>query len=235
MTDNFISAAKIQPPGAGGQAELGGALPLYFLPPAWWWAAALRLQEESGAPVRVSSAGAYRKQTYRNRAVLRGGEALQTIVLPVADGRGHPPYAEALLSTAEPWQRQISRLVASVLRRAAYFEHYGPELLAILAAPRARLVDLNWALLNWQAAAMGLRFLLINELATDPKSQALWQIGPGDVPGWFAPRPFVQVFPGFDGQVSGADWLMNLGPRAADRLREATDGGAEIFRFAPSE
>ena len=200
-------------------------LPPLLLPPVSWLALALR----PGAAWATGGRFVHQSPLHRAMLVTSAGPRLVSVpIRHVRDAQGHIPFLQAQPATDHPWARTLTRTLATAYRRAAYWPHYGPGLLACFqpyvspaadAAPPP-LAALSRRLLEWLLAP--LEAPLPPVVAAPP---ALTWPAAG-APSWFRPQPYFQCFGGFVADASALDLLLNLGPAARRVLIDAVDEAA---------
>ncbi len=213
--------------------EQGGKIPVLataYMPPAAFWVAAKRMAEASqgsdGArPVlRLCRDEYYRKQTYRNRAVILNAQGEQRLSVPVSCPRG--PYTKAedvRICYDKDWQRDHWRSLCTAYNNSPYFLYYRDELEAVLMRARPeRLWDLNWQLVNffirafglpWTVEAVSRREAQGEVLAFSDKEPAQWQRFAPAVGAEAYQNTFMQTVP-CPARLSACDLLFNYGPQA---------------------
>ena len=189
-------------------------LPPLYLPPAAWWAQALAQQRQRGA-ARLALGGTYSEKCGLAVARILGAQRAEALALPVAPGSVGQPLAQVALAGVA-WPRAHARALETAYRKSAFWDHYGPPLLAALAAAGpAGLLAVCQAGIRELGAGLGIVFLETDEPAPLP-----WH----PPPGW-APQPYRQTFgAAFVPDLSGLDALLCLGPRAAAELAAGLPG-----------
>ena len=94
------------------------------------------------------------RQSPQTRAGIRssegtGQERLWLSVPLEGVTRGRTPMREAAVSRQTPWQRTHLRAIDTCYRAAPYFEHYFPQVRAILEGPGRTLADYGLAFCSW--------------------------------------------------------------------------------------
>ena len=86
----------------------------------------------------------FNKQTYRNRAIISGGNGLISLVVPVIKGRGPKVLIKDLqLSYDMNWQRNQWQTIVSAYNSSPYFEYYKDELQPFFDKEYKFLLDFN--------------------------------------------------------------------------------------------
>ena len=176
-----------------------------------------------------------REHTSSRRSAAAPGAGVALCALGVVEGR---------------WRRRHVHAVRAAYGMAPFYDHYAPDLEALLAEPPASLGALTTRTMRWAARRLGAgcEIVVASELPGAPATlPAVWDAIGGDVllslpesagrdakalPGVdvqelrFQEAPRRQVFGPFAPGCSVLDLLMNYGPRAADLLREQSAVGA---------
>ncbi len=207
-----------------------GVMATAYMPPLAFWVAAGRgIKASSGAGAAgLAGAGSaipkvlrlckneyYRKQTYRNRAVILHAQGEQRLTVPVSSPKG--PYTKAdevLLCYHQNWQRDHWRSLCTAYNNSPYFLYYRDELEAILLQDRfEKLWDLNERLMAFFIKAFGFKWTI--------EAVKCAAVKPSDGVGGNAPNS------------SAADGV-NL-PVAAHKVIAFSDKTPELFScFAPT-
>ena len=230
---NKASAAKLLTYSYLCSMEQGEKIPVLataYMPPAAFWVAAIRMLRQApgsgdGRPVlRLCRDEHYRKQTYRNRAVILNAQGEQRLSVPVSCPRG--PYTKAedvRICYDKDWARDHWRSLCTAYNNSPYFLYYQDELEAILMQSRyERLWDLNLRLiaffikafgLNWTVEAVSRREAQGEAVAFSDKAPALWQtFAPAVSPDAYQ-NTFMLAVP-CPARLSACDLLFNYGPQA---------------------
>ena len=209
---------------------------LHYHPPAAFFAA---LAHADGLLLEAHEH--YRKQTYRNRCLIRTAQGVQPLTVPVLDGnRAEKVSVSAIeIDYRQNWIHRHWRTLQTAYGNSPYFEFYADYFHDIYATRPARLFDLNLAFLRLLLKCF--RLPLPVELTTEyrayypaPAGSAVaaapllvdkrdW-LTPKNAPNAAGPdtpaasvlvRPYPQVFgPGFEPGLSALDLLFAQGPAA---------------------
>lgn len=92
----------------------------------------------------------YRKQTYRNRCLIRTAQGVQPLTVPVLDGNraAKVKAAEIEIDYRQNWVHRHWRTLQTAYGSSPYFEYYADYFRDIYVQKPARLFDLNLALLH---------------------------------------------------------------------------------------
>lgn len=129
---------SITPPTARGIV-----LDLHYLPSLEYMTAVLAHE-----PVWIESHGVFQKQTWRNRCQILTAQGVDTLIVPVVEGRSKVPTREARIDYRQPWLNRHRRAIQTAYGKAPYFVHYGEAFERVFQKRPAFLFDLNWELLT---------------------------------------------------------------------------------------
>lgn len=196
-------------------------LPLCYLPPISWCVAAW-----NSDGILLEACENYQKGSLRNRCYIAGPNGIQRLSIPLAKGKHQQtPIREVRIANDQPWQRLHWRSIRTAYGNAPFFEHYAGELARFYERRYEFLFDYNLDVLN---------FVLINKLQWQGRIEltAVWLPAsaypsatdfreafsgdPGNVPQWFVPVRYPQVFTdryGFLPNLSVLDVLFCCGKR----------------------
>ncbi len=203
----------------------GIVLELHYLPTLEYFTALLHY----GA-VHLEGGETFQKQTGRNRCQILTAQGVDTLIVPVLEGRSHVPIREARIDYGQPWVNRHWRAIRTAYGKAPFFEHYGEGYEAVYQKKPAFLFDLNLELLT-----ICLRQLRWNlPVTVTEHSEFIDAQEFRDARGLIHPkrpvaeRPFYRPVPyhqtfgeQFFPNLSILDLLFNLGPRATDLLRQS--------------
>jgi hypothetical protein len=165
---------------------------LHYHPPAAFFAA---LAHADGLLLEAHEH--YRKQTYRNRCLIKTVQGVQPLTVPVIDGNraGKVSVAEIEIDYRQNWIHRHWRTLQTAYGNSPYFEYYADYLHDIYVSKPALLFDLNQQFLRLMLKCF--RLTLPVQLTTE----------------YFAHYP-AQPFPAFPGPASTPsvvadhrDWL----------------------------
>ena len=210
---------------------------LHYHPPAAFFAA---LVNADGLLLEAHEH--YRKQTYRNRCLIRTAQGVQPLTVPVLDGnRAEKVSVSAIeIDYRQNWIHQHWRTLQTAYGNSPYFEYYADYLHDIYVSKPALLFDLNQQFLCLMLKCF--RITLPLTLTTEYHAQHPPKPCPSPPPAacpvldrrdWLTPktatkthepdtpavsalvRPYPQVFgPGFEPGLSVLDLLFSQGPAA---------------------
>lgn len=183
-------------------------LPPLLFPPICWF----QLKQS------ISVNGSYVKQSLMNRFWLKAPGQPMLMVVPVVHIGRTRTLSETEIAYTDNWPIRMERSIESCYRKSAYFEHYFPEVQAILHQRFEKLIDLNLATTALISKGFGLS--IANGLVTEPF----------DFPeSIFPSKPFIQdtselprfqLFGAFIPGLSGLDALFNYGPETRQWISE---------------
>ncbi len=179
----------------------------------------------------------YRKQTYRNRCLIRTAQGVQPLTVPVVDGNRSEKVctSEILVDYSQNWRHRHWRTLQTAYGNSPYFDYYAEYLRDIYARKPARLFELNLAFLELllrclrlplpisftteylPRLAEGASAMLDFRDVLTPKTAFVPE--PATPAGLGAGRPYRQVFgPPFVPGLSILDLLFAQGPAAGEFL-----------------
>lgn len=182
-------------------------LPPLLFPPIRWF----QLQQS------ISLNGSYVKQSLMNRFWLKAPGQPMLMIVPVVHIGRTRTLSETEIAYKDNWPIRMERSIESCYRKSAFFEHYFPEVQAILNQRFEKLTDLSLASTTLLSKGFGLGLLNVSG------------VEPFDFPeNIFPPRPFpqdlselprFQLFGEFVPGLSGLDALFNYGPETRQWIR----------------
>ena len=206
---------------------------LHYHPPAALFA---ELQRADGLLLEAHEH--YRKQTYRNRCLIRTAQGVQPLTVPVLDGnRAEKASVSAIeIDYRQNWIHRHWRTLQTAYGNSPYFEYYADYLHDIYVSKPALLFDLNLQFLRFLLKCF--RITLPLHLTTEYYAHYPTPPSIADRRDWLTPkaatktpepdtpaasalvRPYPQVFgPGFEPGLSVLDLLFSQGPAAGRFLQ----------------
>lgn len=196
------------------------ALPLAVFPPVHWWIQAF------DEHTFIDLDRAYQKQTLRNRFTILTSNGAQSLSIPVTSTGGQPTPLHAIQMAEGKWRYEHLHAIRSAYGRAAYFEHFYPQLEQLYYAPlvylhefatsslqllRSQLIKKNTPLNFTKPAAIHLDETQSRLLSAtlEPSYAGIQE------PGY--PQVFSDRF-AFQHNLSYIDLMMNKGPEAIDYI-----------------
>ncbi len=169
----------------------------------------------------------YQKRSYRNRCHIAGPQGIQRLSIPLKGGRNtHMPIRELRISDAFDWRHRHLQALRTSYGRAPFFDHYMPELEALMQKKYFFLFDLNRALLEWLCRSFDCEIRIYETEAFGRAPDALDLRGkfhPGYAPALASMPTYYQVFAernGFIPGLSALDLLFHLGPESLLYLKQ---------------
>lgn len=153
----------------------GIVLELHYLPSLEYMAAVLAHE-----PVFLDDREAFRKQTWRNRCQILTAQGVDTLIVPVVEGRSGVPIREARIDYRQPWLNRHRRAIQTAYGKAPYFVHYCEAFERVFQKRPAFLFDLNQELLTICLQILGVKksiertepsFSIETETITDARNQ----------------------------------------------------------------
>ncbi|WP_345121244.1 WbqC family protein [Hymenobacter antarcticus] len=210
---------------------------LHYHPPAALFAELLRADG-----LLLEAQEHYRKQTYRNRCLIRTAQGVQPLTVPVIDGnRAEKVTAAAIeIDYRQNWIHRHWRTLQTAYGNSPYFEYYADYFHDIYVGKPALLFDLNrqFLLLLLRCFRLTLPVQLTTEYYAHYPPGQLAADSILDRRDWLTPKtasqspkpdtpavqslvlPYPQVFgPGFEPGLSVLDLLFSQGPAAGSFLR----------------
>ena len=163
------------------------------------------------------------KQTYRNRAVIMTAGGVRALTVPVVR-ENHSRTEEVAIDYSVRWNVVHLRTLTAAYAASPYWLYYQDDIERLLMLRYDRLVDLNQAVTEWLLRCLKIGCRL--SFTADYKAEAV-----ADYRNCFSPKvpapadrfpAYCQVFADrlpFAPNLSVLDVLFNLGPEAADYLK----------------
>jgi hypothetical protein len=196
-------------------------LPTSYFAPVSYYAALLRAGE-----ITVELYEHFPKQTWRNRCTIYSPNGMQHLVVPL-DGRKDKTLTKDIrISYDRDWQTLHWRSLEAAYRSSPYFEFYEDDFAPFYEERYASLVEFNTRIQEKVMELLKIQKDIHCTGAYEARPAGLTDlrhlVSKEEVRGKQFPR-YMQVFEnkhGFLSNLSIADLLFNLGPRAPDYLRE---------------
>jgi hypothetical protein len=97
------------------------------------------------------------KHGWRNRNRVKGPKGAVWLTVPVLHGgRGAQSILEVEIDNRQSWRRKQLSTLEQLYARAPFSKAYLPRLREILERPWSRLVDLDFAVIEWLAETLGI-------------------------------------------------------------------------------
>lgn len=174
--------------------------------------------------VLVEACEHFQKQSYRNRCYIRGANKIDRLTVPVYEANSGRPLQQMRIDPATPWQAKHLRALQSAYGKSPFFEHYAPFVEQLLRRPQEGLLSLDWEALTLchRLLGLGCHIGLTSDYRADygPEYVDLrGQLHPKRENGIISVQPYVQVFEGFEPNLSVLDLLFCEGPASGALLR----------------
>lgn len=170
----------------------------------------------------------YRKMSFRNRALLLGGNGIIELSVPLIHGRNQRiPMKDVLIDNQQKWQVQHWRSIVSAYNRSPWFEYYKHSLEVLYEADLNYLWEWDEACWKWSLENLKWRpdWKVLKQLEDNNNNGATHQ----DVTDKWLPKNYqagdAPVYPqvfeerhGFRPNLSILDLLFCTGPSARDFL-----------------
>ena len=177
----------------------------------------------------------FNKQTYRNRAVILGGNGPITLVVPVVKGRGTKILIKDLkISYEMDWQRNQWQTIVSAYNSSPYFEYYKDDIQPFFEKKYKYLLDLNQSINETICDLLEVenKSKLTNDFEAIPENTLNFReiISPknrSQLDSNFQHKEYTQVFSEkfkFIPNLSILDLLFNEGPNSYTILEESIVG-----------
>lgn len=201
--------------------EKGAVFPLFYLPSIEYFSKILKHQDN----LLIENAENFRKQSYRNRAIIHSPNGALNLIVPVIKGaKNHTLVKDVRISYDFRWQKLHWMSLQTSYRSSAYFEYYEDDL--------AIFYEKKWDFLfDYNEDILGLlnRLLKINISYNYTKNFEQTYNGLDDYRESIHPKlasdisfkPYYQVFEernGFLPNLSIVDLLFNQGPQSIKYL-----------------
>lgn len=215
----------------------GIVLDLHYLPSLEYMTAVLTHE-----PVWLEGHELFQKQTWRNRCRILTAQGLDTLIVPVVEGRSKVPIREARIDYQQPWLNRHRRAIQTAYGKAPYFVHYGEAFERVFQKRPAFLFDLNYELLTICLQFLGLKktitptdhyFSVENQHVVDARN-LIHPKRPFGERSFYRPVAYRHVFglPSEEGanrerffpNLSILDLLFNQGPQARRILTQSAAG-----------
>ncbi len=194
-----------------------------YLPPVQYVAAIL---QHTG--IQIETTETFPKQTYRNRALIMTAGGVRPLIVPVVRTQGnHSRTEDIAIDYRTRWNVVHLRTLEAAYAASPYYFYYKDGLCTILESRHERLLELNQSLLHWLLKCLKIHVEIALTADWLPPAGS-----PSDYRYAFSPKqpsptlpPYYQVFSDrhpFSPGLSVLDLLFNLGPEAANYLKNIT-------------
>ncbi len=202
-------------------------LPLAYLPSVQWFAVYFNADK-----ILIERYDSFTKQTFRNRTRILSPNGVQTLIVPVLDGRSNKkiPYRNVRIDYSHKWISKHLNSIKTAYGSAPFFEFYFEPISQIIKQKIERLYDLNLALLERIFAMLDCEvkfsftkhFMSDDEVKNNGFEDFRFLINKkasiaAQLPKY--PQVFEDKF-GFSQNLSILDLLFNLGPESLVYLKK---------------
>lgn len=196
--------------------------PICYFPPVHWYVAAMRFEE-----IWLDGWQPYRKQQFTSRTHILTSNRVLPLTIPVERRSARAPIKEKRISYAESWQRQHWRSLVAAYSNSPYFEYYCDRFEPLFQQPFEWLIDLLWAAheqvqeaLRWEVhVTFTQAYQSVGTYGVDYRDA--FDASLRQLPDWFEPVRYPQVFDGFQPGLSILDLLCNEGPQSSEIIRQS--------------
>lgn len=197
--------------------------PVYYFPPVSWFAAALQAGD-----IVLERWQYYRKQQFFNRMEIKSPDKILRLSIPIQKAEEHTPVGLRTIAHDWNWRHDHWKSIESALRSSPYFEYYADRIEAFYKEPVDSLFDFNLAIITMVRDKLKLPIQwTISERYLEPAAyeedyREAFNPKGGQMPPWFQPRSYLQVFGEvFSPDLSILDLMCNKGPESERILRES--------------
>lgn len=191
-------------------------LPLAYFPPIPWFTAIYDQQE-----MLLEYCQHYRKQQISNRMYIKAVNGNLGLSIPVQRRGSRMPIKDKKISYQENWPKQHWISLCSAYRNSPYFIYYESDLEKLYTQRPVYLYEfleeaLRFCIKNLRLEITWVASSEYQESDYYGKEDLRSAFGPkpGDLPDWFEPTYYPQVFDGFQAGLSILDLLSNEGPNS---------------------
>ena len=200
-------------------------LPTSYLPPIHYIAHLIRAEK-----VFIELHEHFEKQTWRSRCSIYSPNGIQHLVVPLHERKDKSITKNIRVSYKMDWQKNHWRSLEAAYRSSPFFEYYEDELREFYEGEYELLWEFNTKLLERLLELLEIKKEISFTTSYEKKPAAAIDLRDSlskkEVLHFRIPR-YMQVFEnkqGFISNLSIADLLFNLGPRAGEYLNELNPG-----------
>ena len=160
---------------------------------------------------------------------VRVANGVLPLIIPLDRKGNKTPIGEKRIAYREAWQKQHWKSLESAYRATPYFAYYEDALAPFYFAHHEMLLDFHLKGLEWVLGVLNHRVpVRLTDTYLPPGSydrdyRESFDPTGAQLPSWFHPLPYPQVFAGFHPGLSILDLIFNEGPQSAMRLRQMMD------------
>ena len=196
-----------------------------YFPPISYFALALQFEE-----IHVEAFENYRKQSYRNRCLIRGANKIEKLIVPVQNPAGRPEIRDIRIDYSTNWFKLHRKALLSAYGKSPFYEYFADDFFHILNKKYRFLFDLNMEILPKCLDLLGIKrkitystqYLKTCESGTFDARGLIDPKKPDKNHQFFNPVPYYQVFgKNFAENLSIIDLLFCEGPNALQILKQS--------------
>lgn len=130
--------------------------PLVPFPNIYWWSYAFNADT-----ILLDQAEHFEKMSLRNRYLVSGSGGLNTLSIPIAEGRQQrKPMNEVKIDYKSDWQKKHWRTLQTVYNRSPYFEFFNQDIQSLYLQKFDMLIDFNEASIHLMAQLLNIKLNL---------------------------------------------------------------------------
>ncbi len=198
--------------------------PIYYFPPIPWFALAVREETILLDPYQY-----YRKQHFTTRTYIKSPNGVLPLIIPVGRKGQKKRINEKTASTTDRWREVHWRSVQHSYRNSAFFEYFESQFQHFFLSNGSKLVPILKNTIEVSLECLGIRkkilltneFKPVEEYENDYREVFIPQ--QNQIPEWFNPIPYYQVFGEFEAGLSIIDLICNAGPEGRSILNRSID------------
>jgi hypothetical protein len=180
--------------------------------------------------ILIEASEHYRKQSYRNRCLIRGANKIEKLIVPVKHPANHPEIRDIRIDYSTNWFKLHRKALLSAYGKSPFYEFFADDFFHILDKKHRFLFDLNMEILPKCLDLLGIEQELTyanHYIKTckpgifdardliDPKKPDKNRL-------FFKPVPYYQVFgKNFAENLSIIDLLFCEGPNALQIIKQS--------------
>lgn len=130
--------------------------PIVPFPNIYWWSLAINADT-----ILLDQTEHFEKMSLRNRYLVSGSGGLNTLSIPIAEGRQQrKPMNEVMIDYKNDWQKQHWRTLQSVYNRSPYFEFFNQDIQSLYLQKFDMLIDFNEASIQLMVRLLNIKLHL---------------------------------------------------------------------------
>ncbi len=196
---------------------------MHYLPSIAWFVQFSRFRV-----IHIDPTDRYKRQTYRNRCMIRGANKVENLIVPVIS-RNMQLTTDVFIDYRQKWVNNHRRAISSAYGKAPFYEYFSDDFLKVYDERYEKLTDLNSAIVSQSLKILGIKTPLHTAIdlsnpapgmmdlrnTIDPKNKSvLYKL--------YNPIPYFQVFGDlFEENLSIIDLLFCEGPAASGIIKKS--------------